>query len=85
MKKDSEKMKNKKVKAYFWIAIPLALVLLAFVLVTHRPKNYAPLRIADQNQISTYLTHQLMPTIYNNSQLDEPFRYITPCILNCRE
>jgi len=76
MKKDSEKMKNKKVKAYFWIAIPLVLVLLAFVLVTHRPKNYTPLRIADQNQISTYLSHYLMPAIYNNSQLDAPFEVV---------
>ena len=69
-------MKKMKVKAYFWIAIPLALVLLAFVLVTHRPKNYAPLRIADQNQISIYLSHYLMPTIYNNSQLDAPFEVV---------
>ena len=69
-------MKNKKVKAYFWIAIPLVLVLLAFVLVTHRPKNYTPLRIADQNQISTYLSHYLMPAIYNNSQLDAPFEVV---------
>jgi uncharacterized protein YpmS len=76
MKKDSEKMKKTKVKAYFWIAIPLVLVLLAFVLVTHRPKNYVPLRIADQNQISIYLSNYLMPTIYNNSQLDEPFEVI---------
>jgi uncharacterized protein YpmS len=76
MKKDSEKMKKPKVKAYLWIAIPAVLVLLAFVLITHRPKIYAPLRIADQNQISTYLTHRLMPTIYNNSQLDEPFEVV---------
>ncbi|HEY5503638.1 MAG TPA: hypothetical protein VIK28_00660, partial [Sedimentisphaerales bacterium] len=76
MKKDSEKMRKPKVKAYFWIALPLVLVLLAFVLVTHRPKNYAPLRIADQNQISVYLSHYLMPTIYNNSQLDAPFEVV---------
>ena len=69
-------MKKTKVKAYFWIAIPLALVLLAFVLVTHRPKNYVPLRIADQNQNSTYLSHYLLPTIYNNSQLDAPFEVV---------
>ncbi len=69
-------MKKPKVKAYFWIALPLVLVLLAIALLMHKPKNYAPLQIADQNQISTYLTHQLMPTIYNNSQLDEPFEVV---------
>jgi len=69
-------MKKTKVKAYFWIAIPLVLVLLAILLITYRPKNYAPLRIADQNQISTYLSNYLMPTIYNNSQLDAPFEVV---------
>jgi len=75
MKKDSEKdkMKKTKAKAYFLLAFPIVLVLLAFVLVTYRPENYAPLRIADQNQISIYLSNYLMPTIYNNSQLDAPF------------
>jgi hypothetical protein len=76
MKKDSEKMKNRKFKAYFWLALPLVLVLLAFVLITHRPKNYAPLRRADQRQISIYLSNYLMPTIYNNSQLDDPFEVV---------
>jgi uncharacterized protein YpmS len=76
MKKDSAKIKKTKVKAYFWVAIPLVLVLLAIALLMHKPKNYAPLRIADQNQISIYLTHRLIPTIYNNSQLDAPFEVV---------
>ncbi len=69
-------MKNRKLKAYFWFAIPLVLAFLAFVLVTHRPKNYAPLQIADQSQISVYLSNYLMPAIYNNSQLDNPFEVV---------
>jgi uncharacterized protein YpmS len=76
MKKDSEKMKNRKFKAYFWFVLPLVLVLLAFVMITHRPKYYAPLRITDQQQISVYLSNYLMPEIYNNSQLDDPFEVI---------
>jgi uncharacterized protein YpmS len=66
-------MKNKK---YLWPVIPIALVVLAIALVMHKPKDYAPLLIADQNQISAYLTNYLMPTIYNNSQLDEPFEVV---------
>ncbi len=69
-------MKNRKFKAYFWLAVPFVLVLLAVALLMHKPKNYAPLRIADQRQISVYLTHNLMPTIYNNAQLDEPFEVV---------
>jgi uncharacterized protein YpmS len=76
MKKDSEKMKKKKIKAYLWLAIPIALALTAIVLLLHKPKYYTPLKIADQNQISTYLTHYLMPTVYNNSQLDSPFEVV---------
>lgn len=66
-------MKKPKIKTYLWIAIPVVLVLLAIAMLMHKPKNYTPLRIADQNQISVYLSNYLMPTIYNNSQLDEPF------------
>lgn len=76
MKKDSAKIKKTKTRAYFWAAIPFVLLLLAIALLMHKPKNYAPLRIADQNQISIYLTHRLMPTIYNNSQLDAPFEVV---------
>ena len=76
MKKDSEKTKKVKIKLYLWIAIPLVLVFLSFFLVRHKPKNYAPLKIADQNQMSIYLTHRLLPAIYNNSQLDDPFEVV---------
>ena len=69
-------MKDRKFKACLLLALPLVLVLLAFVLVTHRPEYYAPLRIADQQQISVYLSNYLMPTVYNNSQLDDPFEVI---------
>jgi hypothetical protein len=72
-KKDSEKMKDRKLKVCLWLALPVVLVLLAFALVTHRPGYYAPLRIADQRQISVYLSNYLLPAIYNNSQLDDPF------------
>lgn len=69
-------MKHSKFKAYFWLALPFVLVLLTFVLVTHRPEYYAPIRIADRHQISVYLSNYLMPTIYNNSQLDAPFEVV---------
>jgi len=73
MKKDSAKPKKKKRLIYFVPVITLALLLLALFLTTHRPKEYAPLKIEDQNQVSPYLTNQLMPTVYNRAQLNEPF------------
>jgi uncharacterized protein YpmS len=70
------KKKKTRIKLYIWLSIPLVLIFLAFILIIHKPNQYTPLRIADQNQISTYLTHYLMPVIYNNSQLDEPFEVV---------
>ena len=78
MKKDSPNAKKSKFKTYFLPAITLTLPLLvlALVLTAYKPGRYAPVKIADQNQVSPYLTHQLMPTIYNNSQLGEPFEVV---------
>jgi uncharacterized protein YpmS len=65
----------KKVKKYLWLALLflLTLLVLAFVLIAHRPGRYVPVRVTDHNVISPYLTHQLLPKLYNGSQLGEPF------------
>jgi uncharacterized protein YpmS len=78
MKKDSPNAKKSKFKTYFLPAITLALPLLVLTLVltAYKPGRYAPVKITDQNQVSPYLTHQLMPTIYNNAQLGEPFEVV---------
>ncbi len=54
----------------------MVLLALVLVLMAYRPRRYAPVRVADQNQISPYLTHQLLPTVYNNSQLGQPFEVV---------
>ena len=68
----------KKVKKYLWLALLflLTLLVLALVLFAHRPGNYSPLKIPDPNQASPYLTHQLLPKIYNGSQLGEPYEVV---------
>ena len=78
MKKDSPNVKKNKFKKYFLpvITIALTLLVMAMVLTAYKPGRYAPVTIADQNQVSPYLTHQLMPAIYNNAQLDEPFEVV---------
>jgi hypothetical protein len=78
MKKDSTNAKKGIFKKYLLPAITTALTIfvLALVATAYKPGLYAPVRIADQNQVSPYLTHQLMPDIYNNSQLDEPFEVV---------
>lgn len=78
MRKDLTDAKKGKFKKYFLPAITIALTLfvLALVLTAYKPGRYAPVKIADQNQVSPYLTHRLMPDIYNNSQLDKPFEVV---------
>lgn len=78
MKKDSPNAKKNKFKKYLLPAVTIALTLLVITLVltAYKPGRYAPVRIADQNQVSPYLTHQLMPEIYNNAQLDKPFEVV---------
>ena len=76
MKKDSRKLK--KIKNYLLPAsiFTLTLLVLAYVLIAHKPAGYAPLKISDTNQISPYLAKQLMPKIYNGAQMGEPFEVV---------
>lgn len=76
IKKNSQKSKKIKkfiLPVFFFL---LATLILALVLVAHKPAQYAPLKVADKNLISPYLTHQILPTLYNNSQLDGPFELV---------
>ena len=76
MKKDLQK--SKKIKKFLLPASIFILTLLAFafVLIAHRPARYSPVKITDQNQISPYLTKQLMPKIYNGAQLGQSFEVV---------
>jgi len=79
MKKDSANVKRTRFRKYFWPAVALALsllVLLAVILTTYKPGCYVPVHVADENRISTYLTHRLLPTIYNGAQRGEPFEVV---------
>jgi hypothetical protein len=45
-------------------------------MVTFRPLAYRPIKPVGPQQVSPYLTHKLGPDIYNNIQMDEPFRVL---------
>ena len=67
-----KKAKFKK-KVYFVLA-GLAAVFVIFVsLLLHKPAHFSPPDITYSKQVSPYLTHELLPCIYNNAQLGEPF------------
>jgi uncharacterized protein YpmS len=78
MKKDLEKVKKIKRLKYILPVILIVLIVFmsALVLIGRRPPYYAPLRLNDKNLISPYLTGQILPTVYNNSQLGKPFELV---------
>jgi hypothetical protein len=50
-----------------------ATIVIVFALLLHRPAYYKPLDFANSKEISLYLTHELLPELYNGAQLQEPF------------
>lgn len=69
--------KSKRKKLLFWIIIDLTVAVIVIFLLLYRPGRYNPVDFEsygyDQGQVSPYLTHELSPNLYNNSQRGEPF------------
>ena len=69
--------KRRLKKIIIWLLIDLAVAAVVFVLLIHRPGSYDPVDFDslnhEQGQVSPYLTHELSPNLYNNSQRGEPF------------
>jgi len=67
----SRKAKFKKI---YWVLIGLPAVPACLVLLLlYKPGRYEPPEATYNKQVSPYLTHELLPHIYNNAQLGEPF------------
>jgi hypothetical protein len=70
--------KKNKFKKIARLAIIITAVILLtgslfFSLLRHKPAMYKPLDYTGDSQVSLYLTHDLLPALYNGSQLQEPF------------
>ena len=69
--------KSRRRKLVLWLLIDLAVAAVVFALLVYRPGRYDPADFdsydLDNGQVSPYLTHELSPQIYNNSQRGEPF------------
>ncbi|MGB2863688.1 MAG: hypothetical protein WBC05_10225 [Sedimentisphaerales bacterium] len=78
MKTDSKiHKKSRRKKLVLWLLIDLAVAAVVFALLVYRPGSYDPADFDsynyEQGQVSPYLTHELSPQLYNNSQRGEPF------------
>ncbi len=70
---DSSAPKSKRSLAIKLIAVVVILVSLLYLLFLHKPARYNPLDIDYTGQVSKYLTHELLPQLYNGAQGTEPF------------
>jgi len=65
--------KKRKFKRRYFLLADLVIVIILFVLLLYKPARYDPLAPADNKQVSSYLTHELMTQLYNGAQRNEPF------------
>jgi len=65
--------KKAKFKKVYWLLIDLAVVAVILILLLYRPARYRPLQLPRDKQVNTYLTHELLPQLYNGVQHREPF------------
>ncbi|MFC1604509.1 hypothetical protein ACFL5F_05720 [Planctomycetota bacterium] len=69
--------KSRRKKLVIWLLIDLTVAVIVIVLLLYRPGRYDPVDFDsynyEQGQVSPYLTHELSPNFYNNSQRREPF------------
>ncbi|MHC4748193.1 MAG: hypothetical protein ACYS18_12900 [Planctomycetota bacterium] len=70
-------MKNRKKVWFKKVCLVLAglavLIVFFILLLLYRPGRYSPPELTNDRQVSPYLTHELLPKLYNDSQLGEPF------------
>jgi len=69
--------KTRRKKLVMWLLVDLAVAAVVFALLVYRPGRYDPSDFdsydLENGQVSPYLTHELSPQVYNNSQRGEPF------------
>jgi hypothetical protein len=76
--KISRKTRNKRLVR--WLFIDLIVTIIVISLLIYRPGCYKPLdsfsQDYEQGEVSTYLTHQLAPQVYDGIQRGKPFDVI---------
>jgi len=79
MKKDSAKTKKTVLKKCRWLVIPIALLTLAFILISHRPGRYNPVKVVDNNQgLNDAIARSPQPIRLHNITLSDAQVIFTP-------
>jgi len=71
-----KKRKKRKFKKRYWLLIDLAIAIVIFALLLHKPGRYKPPEYTDDKLVSPYLTNILGPAIHNGAQREEPFELV---------
>ena len=73
--KSCSNTKFKKKVTFFLVGLIVVLVIaiVVFSLLLHRPAYYDPPDFVYSKEVSPYLTHELLPQLYNGVQRQEPF------------
>lgn len=66
----AEKSRLKKFAC--WLLVDLIIAVIIFALLLYKPGRYNPADF-DSDQVSPYLTHELLPKIHNDAQFEKPF------------
>lgn len=69
-----KKSRKTKLRIICWLfGCIAALLVILVLLILHKPAGYYPPKVVADNEISSYLTHQLLPQLYNGAQRQQPF------------
>lgn len=72
--------KSPKFKKFcrYWLLVDLAVAVILLILLLYRPGNYTQHYISEDGLVSQYVSNILLPEIYNNAQLQQPFDLTIP-------
>jgi len=70
-----KKKKSKRKKLLIWLLVDILVAAIVIALLFHTPANYNPFvaEETDDDRVHPYLTHDLMPQLYNGAQSQKPF------------
>ena len=65
-------------KFLYWLFADFLVMVTLTILLLHKPFGFQPYEVSksSRREVSPYLTHKLMPQIYNGAQYQEPFKVI---------
>jgi hypothetical protein len=71
--KNCEKARSKKIYWYWLLVFCATVLVVSTMLLLHKPAGFYRQGFVHDGQVSPYLTHELLPQLYNRAQRQEPF------------